>query len=108
MSRIMLSLAAIGVLILLLAGVTGQRVSAPPAQDLGYFHAMAGHASPSLELGDANMQVKAVAARRHATVSEVHRLLQEFTDNNAGVPLADRRVDLEGLNQKLDELWPMK
>lgn len=108
MSRIMLSLAVIGMLILLLAGVTGQKAPAPPAQDLGYFHAMPGHTSPSLELGDANMQVKAVAARRHATVAEVHHLLQEFTDNSVGVPLADRRVDLESLNQKLDELWPMK
>ncbi|OJX77697.1 hypothetical protein [Magnetospirillum sp. 64-120] len=108
MSRIFLGLAAIAILILLLAGVTAERSPSPVSQDLGYFHAMAGHASPSLELGDANMQVKGVAARRHATVSDMHRLLQEFTDNDPNVPLADRHVDISGLNQKLDERWPLK
>ncbi|MGE4279410.1 MAG: hypothetical protein AB7G62_07470 [Magnetospirillum sp.] len=108
MSRIFLALAALGILLLLLAGVTDQRAPSPPSQDLAYFHAMSGHASASLELSDASMQVKAVAARRHVLVADVHRLLQDYTDNMPGVPLADRRVDLNGLNQKLDELWPMK
>lgn len=108
MSRIILVLAALGILLLLLAGVTGQRAPSPPSQDLAYFQAMSGHLSSSLELSDASMQVKAVAARRHASVADVHRLLQDYTDNSPGVPLADRRVDLGGLNQKLDELWPIK
>lgn len=108
MSRIILALAALGILILLLAGVTEQRPQSTPSQDLAYFHAMSGHLSSSLELSDASMQVKAVAARRHALVADVHRLLQDYTDNAPKVPIADRRVDLDGLNQKLDELWPMK
>jgi len=108
MSRIILALAALGILLLLLAGVTDQRVPSPPSRDLAYFQAMSGHLSGSLELSDASMQVKAVAARRHASVADVHRLLQDYTDNDSRVPPADRRVDLNGLNQKLDELWPMK
>lgn len=85
-------------------GLEGARRPAQTPVEPVYFHALSG----PLILGDASLQAKAVAARRHAPLADIRHLLDEYAENNSPSPAVDRRIDVQGLNQRLDERWPIK
>ncbi len=103
-SRSFLVVSVLVILVVVIAGLEGVRAPQERTTQPGYFHALSG----PLILGDASLQAKGVAAHRHAPMADIRRLLDDYAEEDGSSPAVDRRIDVRGLNQTLDERWPIK
>lgn len=90
-----------------LAWTVGRSVPMPPA-DLSHFHSIAPSLDAPVPIYDVSMQVKAVAASRHAPIAEVRHLLDGYTVRCRTTDSAAACVDVPALNRRLDADWPVR